>query len=181
MLFAFTAAIVAYLVATNLDTVQAAGRHLFDTLAGSQGAAPQEPTSTAQANSPSSRSVRNKAPRCLLAIPDIHGDLQQAKRVLQFAGVTDSAGDWIAGDCTLVQTGDLIDRGHHSIAVLKLFEEIKKKAAAAGGEVITLMGNHELLSIQVFLHRSNPICSRKLLTDIVVSVFSIQFLSTRCT
>jgi hypothetical protein len=76
--------------------------------------------------------------------------------VLQFAGVTDSVGDWIAGDCTLVQTGDLIDRGHDSIAVLKLFEELKEKAAAAGGEVITLMGNHELLSIQVLLHHSNP-------------------------
>jgi hypothetical protein len=86
---------------------------------------------------------------CLLAFSDIHGDLQQAQKVLQLVGATDHNGKWAAGSCTLVQTGDLVDRGHDSIAVLELFDQLKMEAALAGGQLITLMGNHEMESIQV--------------------------------
>lgn len=96
---------------------------------------------------------------CVLAFADIHGDLLQAKRVLHLVGATDENDEWTAGTCTLVQLGDLVDRGPDSIAVLKLFDKVTEQAAQAGGRVIKLMGNHEMESIQVrsaFLTRQWP-------------------------
>lgn len=40
-------------------------------------------------------------------------------------GITDKNGKWIAGKATLVQTGDLVDRGPNSIGVVRLFEDLK--------------------------------------------------------
>ena len=85
---------------------------------------------------------------CVLAIADLHGDLQQAERALRKVGATDAEGNWAAGSCTLVQTGDLVDRGHQSLDVLRRFEALKPQAEAAAGRIITLLGNHELESIQ---------------------------------
>jgi hypothetical protein len=48
----------------------------------------------------------------------------------------------------LVQTGDLVDRGHDSIRVLEFFDEVKDEAAAAGDEVVLLLGNHELMNLK---------------------------------
>jgi len=42
-----------------------------------------------------------------------------------------------------VQTGDCVDRGPHSVAVLQLMWRLQEEAAAAGGEVRLLLGNHE--------------------------------------
>lgn len=48
--------------------------------------------------------------RHIVAVGDLHGDLPNARRVLQFAGVTDEFGDWAGGVDYFVQTGDIIDR-----------------------------------------------------------------------
>jgi hypothetical protein len=50
---------------------------------------------------------------------------------------------WIAGKAVLVFTGDLIDKGPHSLQVVRLAASLRKAAAGSGGQVITLMGNHE--------------------------------------
>jgi hypothetical protein len=52
-------------------------------------------------------------------------------------------GGWIAGKAVLVFTGDLIDKGPHSLQVLRLAAALCKAAATHGGRVVTLMGNHE--------------------------------------
>ncbi|MBX3223739.1 MAG: metallophosphoesterase, partial [Labilithrix sp.] len=44
------------------------------------------------------------------------------------------------------QTGDLIDRGDDDRKVLDLFERLKDDAAKAGGEVVALVGNHEIMN-----------------------------------
>lgn len=61
----------------------------------------------------------------LIAIGDIHGDLGQAKKVLQLMKVVDENGTWAAGRSTVIQTGDLVDRGPDSLEVVKLFEDLK--------------------------------------------------------
>lgn len=61
----------------------------------------------------------------LVAIGDIHGDLEQANKVLQLLNVIDANGRWIAGKSTVVQTGDLVDRGDESLEVVALFEDLK--------------------------------------------------------
>ena len=48
--------------------------------------------------------------RHIVAVGDLHGDLANAKRVLEFSGVTDKKGDWSGNVDFFVQTGDIIDR-----------------------------------------------------------------------
>jgi hypothetical protein len=42
-----------------------------------------------------------------------HSDLVNAKQVLRMAEIIDEEGHWIAGNDTLVQTGDMVDRGQY--------------------------------------------------------------------
>jgi hypothetical protein len=48
--------------------------------------------------------------RRIVAVGDLHGDLPNARRVLQFSGVVDEHGDWTGNVDFFVQTGDIIDR-----------------------------------------------------------------------
>lgn len=92
-----------------------------------------------------------RAPRRLVAVPDLHGDLAHARRSLQLAGVADAAtGDaWTGGpDVDLVQTGDVVDRGPHSIPILDVLDRIAAEAAEVGSTVTQLLGNHELMTLQ---------------------------------
>ncbi len=56
--------------------------------------------------------VGSKKPfrRHIVAIGDLHGDMQNARRVLEFSGVVDENLDWSGKVDILVQTGDIIDR-----------------------------------------------------------------------
>ena len=54
--------------------------------------------------------------RHIVAVGDLHGDLPNARRVLEFSGVTDEFGDWSGEVDFFVQTGDIIDRcAEHSL------------------------------------------------------------------
>jgi hypothetical protein len=48
--------------------------------------------------------------RHIVAVGDLHGDLPNARRVLEFSGVIDEFGDWSGEVDYFVQTGDIIDR-----------------------------------------------------------------------
>lgn len=48
--------------------------------------------------------------RHIVAVGDLHGDLPNARRVLQFSGVVDDFGNWTGHADYFVQTGDIIDR-----------------------------------------------------------------------
>jgi len=84
----------------------------------------------------------------LVALPDVHGDLEAALLALGLAGLVDANGAWRGGRTHLVSTGDLVDRGPHSLEVLALFERLKEQAREAGGDVTLLLGNHELMIFQ---------------------------------
>lgn len=86
---------------------------------------------------------------CIISFADIHGDLAQARAALALAGVSNETHAWAAGNCTFIQTGDLVDRGPNTVEVIELFEEVKKAADAAGGRFIGLLGNHEMINLQV--------------------------------
>jgi len=92
------------------------------------------------------RLARRPAER-LVAVGDLHGDLDAARRALRLAGAIDARDAWIGGKLVVVQTGDQIDRGDDDRAVLDLFEALKGSAKDAGGEVIPLDGNHELMNV----------------------------------
>ncbi len=47
-----------------------------------------------------------------------------------------------------LQLGDVVDRGADSLALLGLLERLARSAAAAGGRVQALLGNHELMQVR---------------------------------
>ncbi|KAG0247629.1 hypothetical protein BG011_001142 [Mortierella polycephala] len=83
----------------------------------------------------------------IVAIGDLHSDVSQAVAVLQMANLLDKDENWSGGADTLIQTGDLVDRGPDTIAMYRLFEKIRVQAKEAGGEVVNLYGNHEVMNI----------------------------------
>jgi hypothetical protein len=88
-----------------------------------------------------------KEPRRVVAIGDVHGGYAQLAALLAGAGITDAAGRWSARDTTLVQLGDLLDRGPGERDVLDLMMRLQKEAKRRGGEVVVLLGNHEAMSM----------------------------------
>jgi len=86
-------------------------------------------------------------PARIVAVGDVHGDLRGLRVILQLAGVVDAAGNWAGGKTTLVQTGDLIDRGPDSRRVLDYVMGLERQASQADGRVIALLGNHEAMNI----------------------------------
>ena len=91
--------------------------------------------------------AQSSAPPRVVAIGDIHGDFDAFRGILENAGILDAAGRWIAGRTTLVQTGDMIDRGTKVRAVMDLLMGLEEQATAAGGRVQVLLGNHEGLNL----------------------------------
>ena len=89
---------------------------------------------------------RADAPRTIV-IGEVSGAATTATQLLQRMQLVDEAGQWIGGDAVLVQTGDLMDGGENVRAALDLFMGLQEEAAAAGGKVVVLMGNHEVLNI----------------------------------
>jgi len=83
----------------------------------------------------------------VIAIGDLHADLDNALAALQLAGVIDAEGSWAAGSATVVQTGDTTDRGPDSRAILALMRRLSTEAQAAGGRLVPLLGNHELMNL----------------------------------
>ena len=83
----------------------------------------------------------------LVAIGDVHGDFDDFCSILQRAGLIDEQHHWSGGKATLVQVGDLIDRGPKSRQVLDLMMSLEEQAAKAGGRVVSLLGNHEVMNL----------------------------------
>ena len=81
------------------------------------------------------------------AIGDLHADLERGRQALQLAGLVDGEGRWTGGSSILVQTGDITDRGPDGLQTLEFMEQLQKDAAAAGGRVLPLMGNHEAMNL----------------------------------
>lgn len=93
------------------------------------------------------RPFRFPAPKRLVAIGDLHGDLAATRRVLRLAGAIDDQDRWVGGDLVVVQTGDQLDRGDDERAILELLERLREEARAAGGALYVLNGNHETMNV----------------------------------
>ena len=87
----------------------------------------------------------------IIAIGDLHGDLDRAQEVFQMAGITGENHHWIAGELVVVQTGDQLDRGDQEQALLEFLDRLQDEALAAGGRLHLLNGNHELMNARLDL------------------------------
>ena len=63
------------------------------------------------------------------------------------AGVADRAGHWAGGTKTLVQLGDVTDRGPDSLKIVRSLRQLQAEARQAGGRVIVVLGNHEAMNL----------------------------------
>jgi hypothetical protein len=90
--------------------------------------------------------AQQAAPPRLVAIGDLHADLDQARRAFQLAGAIDQRDAWTGGPLVIVQMGDIIGRGPEDLEVLDFVLDLQARAAAAGGAVHVLLGNHEVFA-----------------------------------
>ncbi|HLI09696.1 MAG TPA: metallophosphoesterase [Ktedonobacteraceae bacterium] len=83
-------------------------------------------------------------------IGDVHGHFKKVVKLLQDMELVDAEGAWKAGRATLWFMGDLVDRGPDGLAVLDLVMRLQDEAAAAGGCVASLLGNHEMMLLAAY-------------------------------
>src|SRR6202158_2536683 len=95
-------------------------------------------------------------PETIVAIGDVHNNFDGFVAILQRAGLTDQQNHWTGGKTTFVQVGDLLDRGPKPREVMDLMMALEKEAGQAGGKVISLLGNHEVMNIMGDLRYVTP-------------------------
>ncbi|MGB5354247.1 MAG: metallophosphoesterase [Woeseia sp.] len=83
----------------------------------------------------------------VVAISDVHGAFEAMHRALLQSAVIDVDGHWRGGRTHLVVTGDMLDRGPDSRKVMDLLMSLEPQAAAAGGQVHVMLGNHEVMNL----------------------------------
>ena len=87
------------------------------------------------------------SPPLLVAIGDVHGDFEDFCSILQHVGLIDEQRHWTGGKTAFLQLGDLIDRGPKPRQVLDLMLSLDEQSAKAGGRVVALLGNHEMMNL----------------------------------
>jgi TPR repeat protein len=92
----------------------------------------------------------------VVAVGDVHGDYPQLVAVLRSANLIDEENNWTGGKAHLVQTGDVLDRGPESRKALDVLMRLESQAAAAGGAVHLLIGNHEAMNVYGDLRYVSP-------------------------
>jgi hypothetical protein len=93
----------------------------------------------------------------VVAVGDIHGDFDDFVAILRRTGLTDQQNHWTAGKTTFVQVGDMVDRGPKPRQVMDLIKALEKEAPQAGGRVVSLLGNHEVMNIMGDLRYVTPV------------------------
>lgn len=88
-----------------------------------------------------------RAPERVVAVADVHGSFDEFAAILHDTGLVDDRRAWSGGAATLVQTGDVVDRGARTRECLDLLMELQRQAPRAGGRVVTLLGNHEVMNV----------------------------------
>lgn len=83
----------------------------------------------------------------VVAFADVHGAYVELTGLLQAAGVIDRQRHWQAGATHVVSLGDLLDRGADSRQVMDLLMRLQDEAAAAGGALHVVLGNHEAMNL----------------------------------
>src|SRR5213594_1370815 len=110
------------------------------------------PTLAGQDKAPTEAAAANS----VVAIGDVHGDFDDFVTILQKAGLIDEQHHWTGGKTTFVQVADRLDRGPKPRDVMDLMMSLEKEAPKAGGRVVGLLGNHEMMNIMGDLRYVTP-------------------------
>ena len=86
-------------------------------------------------------------------IGDLHGHARGYERLLKQSGLCDDDLNWSGGTDRLWLMGDFFDRGASGIRCMDLTMKLQGQAEQAGGEVNSLLGNHELMILCAYRFR----------------------------
>lgn len=95
---------------------------------------------------PSKSQVQFDKVDSVFVIGDVHGQYENLVRLLSNAKLIDANRSWQARRAHLVLLGDLFDRGGDVIKCLWFLYRLEREAAARGGRVHVLLGNHEIMA-----------------------------------
>ena len=101
-------------------------------------------------------SAQRPAPARLVAVGDLHGDYDAWLAIGQAAKLLDASGRWVGGNATLVQLGDLTDRGSDSLRIIRNLQQLQRESMTAGGRVVVILGNHEAMNVFGDLRYTTP-------------------------
>ena len=93
----------------------------------------------------------------VVALGDVHGDSYALSTVLWNAGLMEQDGSWAGGDAVLVQVGDVLDRGPDEALCLSTLMRLQKEAREAGGDVVMILGNHEVMNSDLDYRYVDPL------------------------
>jgi hypothetical protein len=85
-------------------------------------------------------------PQSMFVLSDIEGNFAAFKGLLVGNKITDSNLNWIYGNGHMVLIGDMVDRGTEVTQCLWLIYKLEQEAAAHGGKVHYILGNHEVMN-----------------------------------
>jgi hypothetical protein len=92
----------------------------------------------------------------VVAFADVHGAYTELVALLRESGIVDAQDRWAAGHTHVVSLGDLLDRGADSRRVMDLLMRLQGEAAAAGGRLHVVLGNHEAMNLLGDLRYVDP-------------------------
>jgi hypothetical protein len=96
------------------------------------------------------------APARIVAVGDLHGDYDAWEAIARAAGLVDAKGRWTGGNTTLVQVGDVPDRGPDSLKIIRQLMKLQREAPRSSGKVIAMVGNHEAMNMTGDLRYVHP-------------------------
>lgn len=92
----------------------------------------------------------------IVAIGDLHGDFEAWRAIAGAAGLIDPNGRWTGANATLVQMGDIVDRGPDSLKIIDDLMKLQREAPKRGGRVVVVLGNHEAMMMTGDLRYVHP-------------------------
>jgi hypothetical protein len=123
------------------------GAALAIAVAGGASCADEPSVTTGDAAYTTDIPTRFPAAARVVALGDVHGDIEAMRTALWVGDLIDEDDQWIGGETVVVQTGDLLDRGDDEQAIIDLMKDLQGQAKEAGGALHLLNGNHELMNV----------------------------------
>lgn len=88
---------------------------------------------------------KTKPKKPVYIVGDVHGQYAKLIALLREHSLMDANWRWSGGNARLWFMGDFFDRGPDGVSTVDLVMRLQHEAANVGGEVNSLLGNHEIL------------------------------------
>lgn len=79
----------------------------------------------------------------IIAVGDLHGDIESLRAILTHANLIDEQDNWVAHNVLLIQVGDVLNKGIYGPIIYDLLFKLQKQAEKKNSKVLLILGNHE--------------------------------------